>query len=72
MGPVSSQGPLRGKWEDQSQRGDVTTDTEVGMIPERVMNQRIWVTLKAGRGKETFSPTPPEGKQSPDTLTLIQ
>ena len=24
---------MRGKWEDQSQRGYVTTDTEVGMIP---------------------------------------
>ena len=27
--------PMRGRWEDQSQRGDVTTDTDVGMIPGR-------------------------------------
>ena len=66
---ISNCGSMRGKWEDQSQRGDVTTDTEVGMIPGKGHESNLWKLVEARK----HSPQHLQKESSPQTpWPLIQ
>lgn len=50
--------PMRGRQEGQGQRGDVTTEAEVGVRPSLyvVTSQAMWALLEGSQGQGIDSP----------------